>query len=130
VLFDTGLIPSYDEHKGKPIERSFMSEKRVFEAEDIEKNKILSALAYLLFFVPLLAAPESKFGKFHANQGLLNLILAIAGGIILGFIPVLGWMLLPLFNLGILALDIWGAYNAYSGKAIEMPVYGNIEIIK
>jgi uncharacterized membrane protein len=130
VLFDTSIIPSYDERKGKPIERSFMSEKRVFEAEDIEKNKILSALAYLLFFIPLLAAPESKFGKFHANQGLLNLILAIVGGIVLGFIPIIGWMLMPLFNLAILAIDLWGAYNAYSGKAVEMPIYGNIEILK
>lgn len=107
-----------------------MSEKRVFEAEDIEKNKVLSAVAYLLFFIPLLAAPDSKYGKFHVNQGLLNLILAIAGGIILGFIPIIGWMLLPLFNLAILALDIYGAYNAYTGKAIEMPLYGHIEIIK
>lgn len=60
----------------------------------------------------------------------MNLILAIAGGIILGFIPIIGWMLLPLFNLAILALDIYGAYNAYTGKAIEMPLYGHIEIIK
>ncbi len=129
-MFDTLPNPSYDKPKGKPIERNIMSEKRVFEAEDIEKNKVLSALAYLLFFIPLLAAPESKFGKFHANQGLLNLILAIVGGIVLGFIPIIGWMLMPLFNLGILAIDLWGAYNAYSGKAIEMPVYGNIEILK
>lgn len=69
VSFDTPANPSYDKHKGKPIERSFMSEKRVFEAEDIEKNKVLSAVAYLLFFIPLLAAPDSKYGKFHANQG-------------------------------------------------------------
>jgi uncharacterized membrane protein len=130
VLFDTRVIPSYDKHKGKPIERNIMSEKRVFEAEDIEKNKVLSALAYLLFFIPLLAAPESKYGKFHANQGLLNLILAVVGGIVLTVIPIIGWMLLPLFNLGILAIDLWGAYNAYTGKAIEMPVYGNIEILK
>ena len=107
-----------------------MSEKRVYEAEDIEKNKVISAIAYLLFFLPLIAAPESKYGKFHANQGLLNLILAILGGIVLGLIPFLGWMLLPLFQLVILALDLYGAYNAYTGKAIEMPVYGHIEIIK
>lgn len=107
-----------------------MSEKKVFEAEDIEKNKIISAIAYLLFFLPLITSPESKFGKFHANQGLLNLILAVLGGIVLTIIPIIGWMLMPLFNLAVLALDLWGAYNAYSGKAIEMPLYGHIEIIK
>jgi uncharacterized membrane protein len=107
-----------------------MSEKRVFEAEDIEKNKVLSAVAYLLFFIPLLAAPESKYGKFHANQGLLNLILYLLGNLILTLIPFIGWLFIPLFNLAVLAVDLWGAYNAYTGKAIEMPLYGHIEIIK
>ena len=40
-----------------------------FAPEDIQKNKVISALSYLgiLFFLPLVAAPESRFGKFHAN---------------------------------------------------------------
>ncbi|NLA78908.1 MAG: hypothetical protein GX845_05135, partial [Erysipelothrix sp.] len=44
--------------------------QEMFTQEDIEKNKTMAGLAYLIFFLPLVAAPESKFGKFHANQGL------------------------------------------------------------
>lgn len=45
-----------------------------FAPEDIQKNKVISALSYLgiLFFLPLMAAPESRFGKFHANQSLVR----------------------------------------------------------
>ncbi len=36
-----------------------MKEITGFEAQDIEKNKVIAALAYLIFFLPLLAAPDS-----------------------------------------------------------------------
>ena len=56
----------------------------VISAGDIEKNKVVSALAYLgiLFFLPLVAAPESKSGKFHANQSLVILLFSVAGSIV------------------------------------------------
>ena len=46
---------------------------------DIENNKIISGLSYLgiLFFLPLVAAPNSRFGKFHANQSLVLLISSV-----------------------------------------------------
>ena len=39
---------------------------------DIEANKPMAILSYIwfLFIVPLVAAPQSKFARFHANQGL------------------------------------------------------------
>ncbi|MEI8042594.1 MAG: DUF4339 domain-containing protein [Verrucomicrobiota bacterium] len=38
---------------------------------DVDKNKIFAVLAYLgiLFLVPLLAAKESRFARYHTNQG-------------------------------------------------------------
>lgn len=69
-----------------------------YTPEDIEKNKTMAGLAYLLFFLPLIACPESKYAKFHANQALLLLIAGIAGNVILGIIPVIGWMMMPIFG--------------------------------
>ena len=48
-----------------------------YEPEDIEKNRILALFSYLswLVLIPLIAAKDSKFAKFHVNQGL---VLAIA----------------------------------------------------
>ncbi len=44
---------------------------------DVEKFKGLAVLAYIFFLIPLIAAPNSKFARFHANQGLLLFILLV-----------------------------------------------------
>lgn len=47
-----------------------------FDTQDAQDAKIWSVLAYfgILFFLPLVAVPNSAYGKFHANQGLILLI--------------------------------------------------------
>ncbi|MCX7657109.1 MAG: hypothetical protein N2Z57_00375 [Oscillospiraceae bacterium] len=109
-----------------------MDEQQFYSPEDIEKSKAVSALAYLgiLFFLPLVAYPESQFGRFHANQGLLLLIFSVAGEIILGIIPIVGWILLPFFGIAVLVYFILGLVNALNGKAKELPLIGKIRIIK
>ncbi|WP_352418985.1 hypothetical protein [Proteiniborus sp.] len=103
---------------------------QIFELEDVEKNKVMAGLAYIIFFLPLLACPDSKFGKFHANQGLLLLILGFAGSVILSFIPVIGWLLLPVFSIVVLVFGIIGLVNGLSGKAKELPVIGKFKLLK
>ena len=109
-----------------------MSEKpnRVFDSEDIEKNKVMAGLAYFIFFIPLIAAQGSDFGKFHANQGLILLIVGVVGNIVLGFIPIIGWLLLPVFSLAVFIFAILGLVNALNGKATELPIIGGYEILK
>lgn len=101
-----------------------------FDPGDIEKNKTMAGLAYLIFFLPLIVCPDSKFAKYHANQGLLLLILAFAGSFILSFIPIIGWLLLPLFSLFILVLIIMGLVNGFGGKAKELPLIGKYVLLK
>ncbi len=101
-----------------------------FDPQDIEKNKTVSALAYLIFFLPLIVCPDSKFGRFHANQGLLLTIVAIAGSFILGLIPILGWILLIFFPFVIIAFMIIGFVNAIKGLTKQLPIFGKLEIIK
>ncbi len=98
--------------------------------EDIEKNKTMAGLSYLLFFLPLIACPESKYARFHANQALLLLIAGVAGNIVLGIIPVIGWMLLPFFGIGVLILGIMGLINGFGGKAKRLPLIGKFDILK
>ncbi len=112
-----------------------------FAADDIENNKILSLFSYLgiLVLIPILAAPNSKYARFHANQGLILLITTIAYVVayailsfILAFIPILGILLifvLGLVNLVFLALMILGIVNAVTGKAKEMPIIGKFKIL-
>jgi uncharacterized membrane protein len=102
----------------------------VFDKDDIEKNKVMAGLAYIIFFLPLIACPESKFGRFHANQGLLLLILGVAGSFILGAIPIIGWILLPVLSIFVFIIGIMGLVNGLNGKAKELPLIGKFRIIK
>jgi hypothetical protein len=90
------------------------------------KEKLISAASYfwILFFLPLVLIPDSSFGRFHANQALLNLLLSIAFGILAGIF--LGW----LFKLIIAVLWAWGVVTALMGLEKPYPVIGSIKLIK
>lgn len=110
-----------------------MSEQKnntVFTAEDIEKNKVISGLAYIIFFLPLIVCSESPFGRFHSNQALVLFITGVVGSIVLGIVPVIGWILLPFFSIAVFILGIMGLINGLNGKAKELPLIGKYTIIK
>lgn len=97
---------------------------------DVEKNKVMGILAYIIFFIPLLAAKDSKFAMFHANQGLVLFLAALAVNIIGSIIPVLGWFfILTLGNLLIFGFAILGIINAAKGEMKSLPLIGGIRII-
>jgi uncharacterized membrane protein len=113
------------------------------DAEDAEKNKVFGILAYLgiLFLVPLLAAKDSPFAKYHANQGLVLFIVWIVIAVALSILDVVLLMILPsglsfivsilsLVYLGLLVLAILGIINAAAGKCVPLPVIGGITLIK
>jgi len=106
------------------------TQENAYIPEDIEKNKTIAGLSYLLFFLPLIVCPESGYAKFHANQALLLLITGIAGNVILGIIPIIGWMLMPIFGIGVLILGIMGLVNGFGGKAKQLPLIGKFTILK
>jgi len=113
-----------------------------FDPADIQQNKMIALLSYLgiLFLVPLLAAPNSRFARFHANQGLVLFIVEIVGSIaisilsgIFAFIWIL-WFIIPIlwavYGIGVFVLFILGIVNATGGKAKELPLVGKIKILK
>lgn len=111
-----------------------MNQQSTFDPADIEQNKVISALSYfaILFFLPLVAAPNSKFGRFHANQSLLLLIFCIITGIvsaIVGWIPFVGSLISTLLGLIDIVLVLYGLINTLQGKAIELPFIGHIRLI-
>lgn len=108
-----------------------------YDPVDIKNNTVMGVLAYLglLVFIPMFAAKESKFAQFHANQGLLLLILWIASGVIswLGKIPVIGFLFAIvswLVGLACTVLAIVGIINVANGKAKELPVIGQFRLLK
>ncbi|MBQ2957975.1 MAG: hypothetical protein IJE08_16140 [Clostridia bacterium] len=112
----------------------------VFDARDVEKNRIPGAIGYVLFFVPLIADGSSRYGRFCANQGALGWLayaaIALVFGVlnfVLGWIPLIGWLIRlagALIRLSVLALMLYYAWKAYSGKAEALPFIGNYQLIK
>lgn len=102
----------------------------VFDPADIEKNKTMAGLSYIIFFLPLLTCPESRFARFHANQSLILFITSIAGTIVLSLIPFLSLVLVPLFGILVFVLYIMGLINGLSGKATEVPIIGKFRLLK
>ena len=112
------------------------------DKEDAEKNKIISLFSYIsiLFLIPLLFAKDSKFAKYHVNQGFILWLYGIAvwiANIIIGalvFIPVVGAIVasvIPaLLTLSNILLMVFGIYNAVTGKAKKLPFIGQFNIIK
>jgi len=108
------------------------------EAADIEKNKIFAVLAYIgiLFLVPLLAAPQSKFARFHTNQGIVLFIahvIAWPASFLLGLFPLVGCLAIPLgvaVVVGLFVLMILGIVNAASGQYKPLPLIGHFELLK
>lgn len=108
-----------------------------FDTNDIEQNKVVSAIGYIpvLFLVPLLGASNSPFAKFHANQGLILTIAAIALGVarsvlcaVFGFMPILRNfvpdIISAIVSVAILAYIVIGVVTAVQGKARKLPFIG------
>lgn len=111
--------------------------KSEFDPQDINTNKVIAAISYMgiLFFLPLLCCPNSKFGKFHANQSLVLFILEVILSAVAAFaraIPIFGWLIaLPLQLLGVAIFVIailWLVFTL-NGDAREIPVLGRIHLI-
>ena len=101
------------------------------DQKDIDDNKVMAILAYIgiLVLVPILAAKESPFARFHANQGLILFLLFIACSIIM-VIPVIGWIVGMVGSLFGFVCFIMGIINAIGGKMKELPLIGKFRIIK
>jgi len=98
---------------------------------DVEENKLISILCYfgILFLVPYLTKPESHFVKFHSNQGLVLFIFSLIVGVA-SRIPFLGWIIGAICGVFIFVCFILGIVNVLNGEMKELPVIGQIEILK
>lgn len=100
-----------------------------FTQEDIAQNKVMAVLAYIIFLIPLLAAKESPFARYHTNQGLILFLAGIAV-MVVGVIPIIGWLIALLAPLFITVLAVIGIVNAAGGKAKELPLIGKFQLLK
>ena len=100
-----------------------------------ENDKIMGILAYLgvLVVVPLFAGGNSKFVKYHANQGLVNVLFYVAiffGLMIITIaVPMLGILTLALYFVPTV-FAIMGIVNVINNEMKPLPLIGGIKLIK
>ncbi len=111
-----------------------------YDEADIEENRILSLFAYLgiLILVPIFAAPESKYTKFHVSQGVNLIIAELVVSVLTAITSFFVWVPLLPEIMGAVAsiagvilsvLLIIGIINAVTGKAKELPIVGKWKIV-
>ena len=86
-------------------------------------NKALAAISYLsiLFAVPFFFAPDDRFARFHARQGMKLFIFGILADLLAAMIG-LGWIA----TLARLYLMYKGITNALNGRMEPLPYIGTI----
>jgi len=122
--------------------------------QDWQANKVYGILAYIgfLVLVTIFAAPkESRYSRFHANQGLVLFIVEVVIGIILAIISAIviaasvasgfyfsgafaGLIILNIIRVilfvGCAILAILGIVNAAKGEQKPLPIIGKFKILK
>ncbi len=89
------------------------------EAElDIQKNKALAVLCYIgaFLFIPLVAAHDSPYVRFHLNNGLWLLFSYV----ICACVPFVGWAACIV----LLVFNIMGIVRCAQGRYEGLPVLG------
>lgn len=122
---------------------------RRFHPDDIRSCKIecVCACSGVLFFLPLVSVPESRYGKYWANQGLLVLLFElfsllvgfIVGGLLglMAMIPFIGIVfhiikivaIVAICALNLFVIVLAGSFAA-RGRARDLPLIGHLRLIK
>ena len=107
----------------------------------MKKGMAIISYFYILVLIPIFAAKNDPFARYHANQGLilfilqfiLNVISNVAVRLLVGVSATLVWGLtfgINILMFVILIFNIIGIINAAKGRMKPLPIFGGIKILK
>lgn len=100
-----------------------------FDAPTNRSARISSALGYLFFFIPLTMHPESKFARYHANQGMILLLWMTLGVMLFSRVPYVGPFLVVLAIVFGIFCAVRGIITAARCQAKHIPLLGRLILI-
>ena len=107
-----------------------MEEKDLGNTSIGMKPNMAAALSYLLGFLTgvvfYVLEKENKFVRFHAMQSIVVFGALFVVGLVIGVLPGLNVILLPLLWIGELVLWIVLMANAYQGRKLKLPLAGDL----
>ena len=120
-------------------------------ASSQNNSRLICALAFIpiLFWLPLVAAKENPLARHCANQGLLLLLVGVVFRVLqiilsavlgisdfflmdiaAGLFHLVFSLLSAIIGILILVCTVIGIINTYKGERFEIPIIGQIQIIK
>lgn len=131
--------PDYGQNSGYDAQNDY--------DRDVRENRAMGILAYIgpLVFVPIFAAKNSSFARYHANQGLVLFLFWVAYHIAVNilslvlvrfnpFSGILGmaWLihLLDTLSIAFAVPMVIGIINASRGDMKPLPIIGGIRILR
>lgn len=92
-------------------------------------ENVASLLTYVLGLVTgilfLVIEKDSKLVRFHAFQSILISAVFIILNMILGFVPIIGWLISLLLSPVAFILWLVLLYQAFQGKWFKLPLIGD-----
>ena len=142
--YEEEVIEASFEEKEEVKEKEVKEEKttsydysdNMYDMKDIEENKVFALFSYLgiLFIIPLIARPNSRYCKFHVNQGIIlcivNAIVGALSSALLNIELITLSYIISALDLIMLGFTVYGIYNAVTGNAKELPLIGKYRILK
>ena len=94
------------------------------------ERDILAVFCYMGIFliIPYIIRPGSQFIRYHANQGLMLLLLAIACAVV-SVVPILGWIAAAVAGIFTFICWIIGIVNVLKGRMRPLPIIGKYTVL-
>lgn len=97
-------------------------------------EKLMGAVAYLGWWVTglvlLLVEKKNEYIRFHAMQSTIVFGAVTLLYIVLGIVPILGWLVAFILSpfIGLLAFILWLVlmWKAYNGERYKLPYFGEV----
>ena len=122
--------------KTEDILNDVKNSSKKFDKKDIEQNKMMAVLSYIIPPIPYFLNPKSKWIRYHAIQGMnlliVTIILSLAVSII-NSIAILSFIknILNTITLALIIIYVViGIVNVCNGEAKELPIINKFKIIK
>lgn len=118
--------------------------QKIPEDEDLKGKKFTACLSYLFWFavIPMIYSTESKFIKYHANQGFVLATVETIFLVITVIVSKILWSVSRATSLlvettmlmvfvGVFGvLSLIGIFNVIRGKEKPIPTFGHIKLLK
>jgi len=105
-----------------------MTQPLSFTPDEIQNDKALGGVAYITVIGLIIAAivgKERRFVMYHVQQSIVVGLVWLASLVVLT-VPLIGWLVGWLLGVATLVFMILGAVNAFSGKAVPLPLIGHL----